>query len=265
VNLTAANLQLAFRNSEFVRHFFFYPTIGSTNDKARELAAKGIEEGTLVIAEGQTAGRGRMGRHWYSPPGHGLYLSVVLRPRVPVERAFGVHMSVALAAAEAAESAGVQGLVGVKWPNDLMAEGRKLAGLLTEVGVQGGLLEWCVVGIGLNVNHGRRDFPPDLRDRAISLRQLCHRRVDRQGVLLTLVSALARWYGLFMAEGMPPLTREWRRRSTILGRAVRVETAGETIVGWAVDLEEDGALRIRLESGREEVLRAGDVNLVQVR
>ncbi len=265
MQLTAANLQIAFRNSDFVRHFFFYPAIGSTNDKAKELAAAGAEEGTLVVADAQTAGRGRLSRNWYSPPGLGLYVSFIVRPRIEPARAYGVLMAVSVAAAEAAESMGVQGVVGIKWPNDLVAEGRKLAGVLCELGVQGGVLDWCVAGIGLNVNHTPGDFPVEIRERAVSLRDLCHRRVDRLPLLLALVERVARNYETFLEEGTETLTRRWRRRSAILGRTVRVETAGEVVVGEAVGLEPDGALRVRLESGAEEVLHVGDVNLVQVR
>ena len=263
--LTSANLQILFRNLDHVRHFFYYPTISSTNDKAKQLAQAGAEEGTLVIADCQTAGRGRSGRHWYSPPGLGLYVSLILRPGVPAEQAFGAHMVASLAALDAADAAHVQSVVGLKWPNDLVAEGRKLAGVLSEVGFHGGLLEWCVLGIGLNVNHTRKDFPPDLREKAVSLRELCHRRLDRTEILLHLLDAIAAWYAKFLTDGPGTLVPEWRRRSSILGRTVRVETAGESYVGTAIGLEEDGALRVRLESGSHEVVHAGDVHLVQYR
>jgi BirA family biotin operon repressor/biotin-[acetyl-CoA-carboxylase] ligase len=265
MQLTAANLQIAFRNSTSVRHFFFYPAIASTNDKAKELAIAGAEEGTIIIADAQSAGRGRLGRSWHSPAGLGLYVSFIFRPGVPASDASGILMAVGLGAAEAAERSRIQGVVGIKWPNDLVVEGRKLGGILIEMGVQGGVLEWCVAGIGLNVDHTDADFPVDLRDRAISLRQCCHRHVDRLGVLLALVECVSAWYGVFRNEGTAPLVPHWRRRSAILGRTVRVETAGEAVMGTAVGLEPDGALRVRLESGAEEILHAGDVHLVQYR
>ncbi len=265
MELTAANLQISFRNSDFVRHFYFYPSIASTNDKARELALVGAEEGTLVVADTQTAGKGRLGRSWYSPPGLGLYLSFIFRPGVPAAGAPGVLMAMSLGAAEAVEASGIQGVVGIKWPNDLVVEGRKLAGILIEMGVQGGNLEWCVAGVGINVNHAAKDFPVELRERAVALRQLCHRRLDRLGLALNLVARTAYWYETFLREGMDALAPVWRRRSAILGRAVRVETAGEVVVGTAVALEPDGALRVRMESGNEEVLHVGDVHLVQYR
>ncbi len=265
MQLTAANLQLAFRNSDFVRHFFFYPSIGSTNDKAKALAQVGTEEGTLVVADAQTSGRGRLARNWFSPAGLGLYVSIIFRPQVPAESASGILMAVTLAAAEAVESERIGGVVGIKWPNDLMMEGRKLGGILCEMGVQGGVLEWCVAGLGLNVNHTPKDFPAEIREKAVSVRELCHRRLDRLAILLRLVERASANYDLFRREGTEALAPAWRRRSSILGREVRVETSGEVVVGTAVGIEPDGALRVRLESGSEEVLHVGDVHLVQVR
>ncbi len=265
MNLTPQKLQIAFRNSDFVRHFFYYPAIGSTNDKAKELAAGGAEEGTLVIADAQTAGRGRLDRNWFSPPGLGLYMSFVLRPGVAPDRSAGSLMAVSLAAAEAVEELGIQGVVGIKWPNDLVAEHRKVAGVLSEIGVSGGKVDWCVVGIGINVNHTLADFPVELRDKATSLRELCHRRIDRLDLMKSLIAGVSRWNGRFTRDGLEPLIAQWRRRSAILGKRVRVETSGEVVVGTAVGLEPDGALRVKLESGAEEVLHVGDVHLVQYR
>ena len=124
-----------------------------------------------------------------------------------------------------------------------------------------------MAGIGLNVDHTEADFPVDLRDRAISLRQCCHRHIDRLGVLLALTECISVWYTeRFRTEGTAPLIPHWRRRSAILGRTVRVETAGEAVMGTAVSgIEPDGALRVRLESGAEEILHVGDVHLVQYR
>ncbi len=264
-DLDATRLQVAFRQSRFLKHFFFYPSINSTNEKAKELAVRGAEEGTLVIADRQTEGRGRSGRHWFSPPELGLYVSVIFRPRIQLQSAFGMHMAVALAAAEATDTVRTQGMMGIKWPNDLVAEGRKVAGVLTELGVQGGELDWCVVGIGLNVNHSMADFPPDIRRRATSLRELSLRRLDRTELLVRMTEGFGVWYGRFLEGGMDALIPEWRRRSTILGRDVRVETPGEAIIGVVRGLAENGALLVELENGTEQVIHAGDVELLQFR
>lgn len=258
-------LQVAFQHSRFVQRFFYYDSIGSTNDKAKQLAVQGMGEGTLVIAEEQTAGRGRGDRTWYSAPGRGIYVSFLFRPKVPADSAFGLLAAVSLGAASAAQAVGVQGLVGIKWPNDLVVEGKKLAGILSEVSLSGGMVDWAVVGLGLNVNHAAEEFPMEIRERAVSLRMLCLREIERERLLIDLVERTAAWYEEFLENGTAALVPEWRRRSALVGRMVRVETPGETYLGRAVALEDDGALRVRLESGAEEVIRAGDVNLVQYR
>jgi BirA family biotin operon repressor/biotin-[acetyl-CoA-carboxylase] ligase len=258
-------LQIAFQNSRFVKHFYYYPSIGSTNDKARELAQRGAEEGTLVIADAQTAGRGRGDRTWHSPGGLGIHVSFIFRPGTPADSAFGVLMSVCLGTAGAVEAVQRQGVVSIKWPNDLFVEGKKLGGVLSEFGTSGGAVDWAVIGLGLNVNHSLKDFPVSLRDKASSLHMVCRRPVDRVTLLVDLIERSAAWYREYLDRGMTALVPEWRRRSAIIDRLVRVETAGETYVGTAVGIEETGALRIRLESGAEEVLHAGDVHLLQVR
>ena len=263
--MDAQALQLAFRRSPFVRHFFFYPEIGSTNDRARELASLGADEGTLVIAEAQSAGRGRGDRVWHSPPGKGIYVSMLFRPRVSPEAGFGVLAAVSLGAAAAVETLAPGTGIAVKWPNDLFVGSRKLGGLLSEIGTSGGLLDWVVVGLGLNVNQAEGDFPEELRERATSVRLEEGCEIDRVRLLTLLVDRTAALYAAFREGGMEAVLPEWRRRSSVLGRQVRVETAGETYLGTAAAVEDNGALRVRLEGGAEEVVHVGDVQLVQFR
>ncbi len=266
MQLTAANLQLAFRNSTSVRHFFFYPAIASTNDKAKELAMVGAEEGTLVIADAQSAGKGRLGRNWHSPAGLGLYVSFIFRPGVPASSASGILMAVGLGAAEAAERTRIQGVVGIKWPNDLVVEGRKLGGILIEMGVQGGVLEWCRGRHRPQRGPHRGRLPGRAsRSRDLASPVLPPSRRSPGSVCSRSSSASPHGTNCFRSEGTAPLIPHWRRRSAILGRMVRVETAGQAVMGTAVGLEPDGALRVRLESGAEEILHAGDVHLVQYR
>jgi len=261
----AEELQLAFRDSRFVRGFFFYPSIESTNDRAKALAVQGVPEGTLVVADAQTAGRGREHRAWHSPPGLGIYVSFVFRPDLAVADAFGLLAVVSLAAAEAVDATLGDPAVTIKWPNDLFLGDRKLAGVLSELGTSGGRVDWSVVGIGINVNHGADDFPQELQEKATSLNLARGSAVNRVALLGDLVERAGSWYRRLAEEGTAHLLDAWRARSAVLGHAVRVETAGETYVGTAVAIENDGALRIKLEGGTEEVLHAGDVQLAQFR
>lgn len=261
--MNAQQLQVAFQHSNFIRYFYYYDTIPSTNAKARELAAAGAGDGGLVVADAQSAGRGRENRTWFSGPGLGLYQSFIFRPGTPAASAFGLQMAVALAALETLEALGHADL-GIKWPNDLLAGEAKLGGMLSEVGVSGGRVEWCVVGLGLNTGHLASDFPADLAGKAVSLRMLSGQAPDRLTILRKLVEHVGEWYRTFLQEGIPALAPIWRGRSTLIGAWVRVKTSGETYVGTVAGIEDTGALRLRLESGVDEVIHAGDVHRIQV-
>ncbi len=225
----------------------------STNRVARELAAAGEPEGTLVLAETQTGGRGRLGRNWSSPAG-GIWLSLILRPELPPHRLQLLTLTAAVAAAEACEdTAGVS--PGIKWPNDLLCAGRKLAGILTEGAAEADRLDYLVLGVGVNANLQEEDFPTELRGQATSLLLESGQRVDR-----------AAWVRKFLLslEGYLPakevVREEWRRRAVTLGKRVTVKMTGRTVEGTALDLDETGALLVRTENGVEAVL-AGDVTL----
>jgi BirA family transcriptional regulator, biotin operon repressor / biotin---[acetyl-CoA-carboxylase] ligase len=245
---------------------FFEPlevvaSIPSTMARAAELAAGGAAEGATVVAEEQTAGRGRLGRAWVAPPGSSLLLSVVLRPPLPREAAWltVAAAGVALAAAVEEVAAGVP--VGLKWPNDLELDGRKAAGLLAEAHLQGQRLGWVVLGMGVNVTQRREDLPPELTDRATSVALAVGAPVDRAALL-------AAWGGRFvdgyrhLAAGEPgPVLAAYRRRLVTLGRRVRAERVGaEPVVGAAVDLTATGGLVVQTDAGARVEVLAADVH-----
>lgn len=175
----------------------FLPTCTSTNDVVKDLAARGALEGTVVIAEEQTSGRGRYERHWFSLRKKGLYISVLLRP--PQPEISLLTLSVGLAVAEALYDVfGVK--VCLKWPNDLLWEGKKLGGILSESSFFGNHLNHVVVGIGINVNHNKNDFPPDIRETSISLKQIKHKDVDMDLFLQNLWKALEIWYDFYVQK-----------------------------------------------------------------
>lgn len=225
---------------------------GSTNDLARALAARGAPHGTLVTADEQTAGRGRQGRSWTAPPGSSLLASFLLRPQRPPSGLFA--LAVALATAEACEEL-VPGLeVGVKWPNDLVVAGRKLAGILIEGRPQE---SWLVVGIGVNVTLRPEQLAPELVDRATSLAleaERLGRRVPVPSELATaLCTTLARWTE---PSGLERVTAVWPSRDVLAGHAVRWSSGS----GIAEGIDEQGRLRVRV--GEQEItLAAGEVHL----
>ncbi|MEW5761880.1 MAG: biotin--[acetyl-CoA-carboxylase] ligase [Bacillota bacterium] len=233
-----------------------YRKVGSTNDLARRLAARGAPEGTVVLAEEQTRGRGRRGRAWHSPRG-GLWFSVVLRPDLPPARAPEATFVAAVAAVDALRAyPGVA--AGIKWPNDLVAGGRKLGGILTETagGERGPAL---VVGIGINVNLEERALPPALRQTATSVAALAGRPVDRERLLEEVLRFLEKWYRTWLAVGFGPVLAAWREREVCLGRPVRVVTAGEEWRGVALAVDDRGALLVERAPGVVERVLAGDV------
>jgi BirA family biotin operon repressor/biotin-[acetyl-CoA-carboxylase] ligase len=231
----------------------------STNDRARELADDGAEHGEVVVAESQTAGRGRRGRTWASPPGRNLHLSVVLRPALPPQRAPELTLVASVAACEACRKAGVD--AGIKWPNDVLVGGRKVAGILTELSAEPDQVHWVVLGIGVNLNVTLEELPAEIRDRATSLSVERRQPVPRALFAAALLSELEQWLDLHAAEGFAPIREAWRQRSVTLGREVRVDADGVEIAGVAEDIDEAGALLVRGREGTARIV-SGDVTLV---
>ena len=236
----------------------YWPAVGSTNDELNRLAETGAPEGTLAIADEQTAGRGRLGRPWVAPAGSSLLMSLLFRPDwLAPAQAGQLTMLCALAAADAvAATCGLQ--AGLKWPNDLLLDGKKLAGVLTELSFAGDKLAWAVVGVGLNVN---ADFasqagPPDT---AISLSVAAGRPVSRLRLLRAYLTGVEARYEALRAGQSP--RREWAARLATLGQAVTVRAPDGVYQGIAEDVDEAGALLLRQPSGEVMRILAGDVTL----
>jgi BirA family transcriptional regulator, biotin operon repressor / biotin---[acetyl-CoA-carboxylase] ligase len=249
---------------------FFAPvemvaSLPSTMARAAELAAGGAAEGATVLAEEQTAGRGRLGRTWVAPPGSSLLLSVVLRPPLPSEAVWltVAAAGVALAGAVEAVAPGPAGAVpvGLKWPNDLELGGRKAAGLLAEAHLEGERLDWVVLGMGVNVAQRREDLPPELADRATSVALALGVPVDRAALLAAWAERFVDGYRHLAAGEPGPVLAAYRRRLVTLGRRVRADrVAAEPVVGAAVDLTATGALVVQTDAGARVDVLAADVH-----
>jgi BirA family biotin operon repressor/biotin-[acetyl-CoA-carboxylase] ligase len=227
----------------------------STNALAMRAALAGARHGTAVVAEHQTAGRGRLGRAWFSPPGVGLWFSLILRYELELSRAWMLTLGAAAGVAEAVEaSSGV--CPEVRWPNDLYLNGRKLAGILTEARVGVGGLRFAVLGVGINVNHEEPDFPAGLQDTATSLRCGTGREHGRTRLLAEIFLALERTYRGLDAER---IMASWKSRARMPGGPVRVKTAEGPVTGVAEDVDTDGALLIRDVDGGTTRITMGDV------
>jgi len=234
--------------------------VDSTNDEAAALAGRGEADGTIVIAEAQRLGRGRMGRRWQSPRGLGLYLSVILRPTIPPHDAPVLTLMGAVAGTEAIER--TTGLItALKWPNDLIMHGRKVGGMLGEMAVEGSSLLHVILGIGINVNQVETDFDGELRQVAGSLRVEAGHPVDRTALVRSFCESLDGWYERFLCDGPLPILEHARRRCLTLGRQVTARSSDQEISGLAVELDGDGRLVIRDARGASHRLLAGDVTL----
>jgi BirA family biotin operon repressor/biotin-[acetyl-CoA-carboxylase] ligase len=232
----------------------------STSSDVASAARAGAPEGTVVIADSQRRGRGRRGRAWVSPAGRNLYVSILLRPELTAEEAPGLALVTGVAAAECVEEA-AGAPAQIKWPNDVLLGGKKVAGILTELEIPGGGSPFVVVGIGVNLNSGAEDFPPDVRALATSILLASGRRVDRPQFAARLLSALDARYECFLRDGLSAILPAWAERDALRGRRVQVRVASDVVAGIAEGLTADGKLRLQTENGAREIL-AGDVSVI---
>ncbi len=245
------------RGTPFEKHIYHFFKVGSTNDVALELGHAGEPHGALVIAEEQTAGRGRAGRKWHSERSLGIHATVLLRPPIPPVQAPLITLLAGLAVREAiAEQTGLE--ADIRWPNDLLVGGRKVCGILTEMHAEPDRVRFVVTGIGVNVNHPR--MPAELEAIATSLRIEAGREVSRLELLARLLAWLDRYYNRFLAEGPEPILARFGEVSSYArGKRVRIAAANETFTGTTAGLEPNGVLRVERDDGRIETVIAADV------
>lgn len=259
-DLDPAAIRARLRSRIVGRSLEVLETAGSTNDLAKAAGAAGLPDGHAVLADRQTAGRGRLDRRWESPGGLGLYVSVLLRPPVPAHQAPLLTLAAGVAVCEAlGEAVGVT--AGLKWPNDVLVNDRKVAGILAELSASGCVIRHVVVGIGINVNHAPADFPAALASTAGSLFLATGRTFRRDAVAAALFNRLDRLYGRFCEGERPAILAAARARSVILGRRIAVLEGRERWEGLAEALDADGALLVRDDAGKLRPVHAGDVSI----
>ena len=256
--LLAHEVQSELKTKIFGCKIFYYESLSSTMDEAFRLGMEGAPEGAVVCAEMQTKGRGRLGRSWVSPKYKGIYCSMILRPKLSPSDLSKLTLLTAVAVAEAVEKiADVQPLI--KWPNDLLVKNKKLAGILTELRAEVDQMKFVVIGIGLNINN----LSAQLVDGATSLRNETGQNFSRVEVLQEILRVFERWYCRCDKGDFEEVLRVWKERSLTLGKRVRITDPASVTEGVAVDLDHDGGLLIRQDSGVVVKKFAGDV--VQLR
>jgi BirA family transcriptional regulator, biotin operon repressor / biotin---[acetyl-CoA-carboxylase] ligase len=248
---------------ELWKELMVYDSVESTNDLAMSLAASGIiASGTVIIADRQTKGKGRLGRTWESPAGLNIYLSIVIQPELEPKNVTMLTIVTAVAGAAALRKT-CNVPVSIKWPNDLVIADKKIGGILTEVRADPDRINLAVIGIGINVNMTDKDFPEEIRYSATSVKQETGTVFSRNEIIIQLLREFEYWYGLLITGGRVPLLDAWKKSSSTLGRKVKA-TIGETsISGIAEDIDDNGMLILKIQSGEKITISAGDLTLLR--
>ena len=262
------------------RKILFFDTLDSTNNYAKTIAASGCEDGTVIVAKNQTAGRGRLGRSWSSSGTDGIYFSVILKPDISIENVQIITLAAVVAVVEAIEA--TTGIAaGIKWPNDLVLDGKKVCGILTEMNSEMDKINFVVLGIGINFSQKPEDFDDEISDRAISLEQcvtgtgllthlpaeegcvnnpvpVTHSKTD---ILREVLKKLDTVYQLVVSGNTAEIIEQWKKYSVTLGREVRVSSRNSEFIGLATDITNDGKLLVKCYDGRVEQVVSGEVSV----
>ncbi|MFR3211724.1 biotin--[acetyl-CoA-carboxylase] ligase [Anaerotignum sp.] len=252
-------LEQGLKTKTMGQSIYFYEETDTTNNRARELALEGAPEGTLVVAEKQTAGRGRRGKVWESPLGTGIWMSLVLRPQIMPAEASVLTLLCGLATAEAIEAE--TGLsASIKWPNDILINGKKAVGILTEMDCEMSEVHFVIPGIGINVNTA--SFPPEIADIATSLYLECGKTVSRRRLVHKVLERLEEHYETFLRTGsFTAMLEDYRKHCITLGKEVHV-LGREPFFAEALDITPEGELLVRrADNGKEEVVFSGEVSI----
>ena len=253
-SISAGEISWRLRNGSMWK-IEFLKEVDSTNNHARRRAEQDAAEGLAVIAETQSAGKGRLGRSWHSPENSGAWISVLLRPQIPPIEAHKLTLVTAVAVNEYLLAAGFGS--GIKWPNDILWQGRKLCGILCEMQADMDTVNWVVIGLGINVNE--TPFPDELQTRTVSLMEISGRKQNRADIIAGVLESLERNYCL-LAEGKWETVREkWLAQTISLGKDITVSGPSGTERGKAVGIDDCGFLRLELPDGSIKIISGGDI------
>jgi BirA family biotin operon repressor/biotin-[acetyl-CoA-carboxylase] ligase len=240
------------------KRIYYFEVVSTTMDIAWELGIKGLPEGTLILAEAQTRGRGRLGREWFSPKYKGIYLSLILKPQIPPNQASIFTLLAAVSICEAIKEITVLDAQ-IKWPNDILIHNKKLGGILTELNAEMDEIHFVIIGIGLNVNNDKKT----LISGATSLKSEKKENINRIELLQAILHKIEANYLIFQKKGSPLILEKWRDYNITLGRRVKIFSHRQHIEGEAIDIDSDGGLLLRKDSGLTQKITAGDVSHCQ--
>ncbi|MFD2371734.1 biotin--[acetyl-CoA-carboxylase] ligase [Brevibacillus sp. GCM10020057] len=257
--LSAAEITAGLDTKHIGQRVIAYDEVVSTQPLAQEAAAKGAEEGTLVLAEMQTGGKGRLGRPWHSPKGTGIWMSLVIRPAIPLPKTPQITLLTAVTVARTIrEETGLP--VKIKWPNDIFIGDKKVCGILTELNAESDRVNYLVIGIGINANSVEADFPEELAAIATSLRIESGQPVKRAAFIRQFCRFFEEEYDYYLQHGFERVKTEWEKNSYTIGRWVSVQTISQKLEGRAVALDDEGVLMVEDETGAIHKVYSADVN-----
>ncbi len=256
--LTEIELKWGLKTDIIARKIYSYKETSSTNDAAHNLAAGGEKEGSVVVAESQTAGRGRMGRSWVSPKSKGAYFSVILRPDISPKEVSSITLFSALSVAKTIkEMAGLAAFI--KWPNDVFINNKKICGILTEMNAETDKINFVIIGIGVNINTKEELLPKG----ATSIMEARGAEISRLELVKGIFKNMDKYYKLFKNGQIAEIIKEYKEFSNFLGKRVQVTYHNAKLEGYAIDVDREGALILRMDSGLNERVMAGDVTMLR--
>lgn len=259
--LSREKLLEALQTKVLGRHIHIFDEVDSTQNVAQRLVREGAPEGTLVLAERQTAGRGRLGRHWHSPKGKGIYLSLAVRPDLPLHLMPHMTLLAAVALCRAVRQTVPGVSPGIKWPNDLLVRGRKISGILMESSAENEALQYIVAGVGISCNLEADDYPEELREKATSLLIESGSKVEREKLIAAFLLQLEEMFQLYREQGFGVVRSLWEASSATIGRQVRMVAYGGSCEGEAVGLDDWGGLVVRQADGTLKTVYSADTEL----
>ncbi|MGX6442547.1 biotin--[acetyl-CoA-carboxylase] ligase [Neobacillus sp. K501] len=258
--ITADEIRLGLKTRFIGQNIHYEESVESTQKIAHRLAYENVSEGTVIIAEEQLSGRGRMDRKWHSPKYTGIWMSLILRPNIPLPKAPQLTLLAAVAIVQA-----IEGLTDlspeIKWPNDILIRGKKVTGILTELQAEADRINSIIIGIGMNVNQVEEDFPVELEKIATSLRIEQGKEISRAAMVREIFNNMEKLYNLYLAEGFLPIKLLWESFAISVGRQITARTLMQTIVGKALGITEEGVLMIEDKQGVTHHVYSADIEV----
>ncbi|KGR79528.1 biotin--[acetyl-CoA-carboxylase] ligase [Ureibacillus manganicus] len=256
-----ARISSFLKTARLGKQVHYYDECTSTQTIAHELVRNGVEDGTIVVAESQTEGKGRMARHWESTKGKGIWMTIIIRPKILPHQAPQFTLIAAVSVVNAIRSLGKSISPEIKWPNDILLNGKKCTGILTEMIAEMDGVQALLIGIGINVNQKLEDFPDELKDIATSLAIEADEKIERAELIAAILQYLEKYTDVYLKLGFEPIKVLWEEFSGTIGKKIKATTLREVIEGTAIGITEDGVLEVKLDNNEIKRIYSADIEI----